>query len=327
MTVDCQLALRTENVATTLECLEAERDENSCRKDFTPSEAVAAAAIEAVVKAEMEANMREGGRIGAELTNEKLGRKISESGLSDSDTPDFSQQETPKEDLETTEERKKRHRADEKIAKAIGMKRDRYRKAKTVVEAAQEDPERFAAIQEEMDRTGKVDAAYRKVTNADKPKPKAAAVQDQEPETPCEPGKPDREAAAPTMPTPLELLDQLRAMPLASGLPQLFAQPQYRLIKEGRRRYDVVPIRHGAGRVSEKVAFEPPIVLVAVQERRTQLSQLLQRQFQLESLLDVNEVAGEAIGLNELAVSQFGADEGLAAFGEQHALGAGAVLL
>jgi hypothetical protein len=38
-----------------------------------------------------------------------------------------------------------------------------YDRAKKVVEAAEEDPETFGPIQEEMDRTGKVEPAYRKV--------------------------------------------------------------------------------------------------------------------------------------------------------------------
>jgi hypothetical protein len=43
------------------------------------------------------------------------------------------------------------------------MKGRTYEKAKRVVKAAEQDPERHAGTVKEMDRTGNVDAAYKKV--------------------------------------------------------------------------------------------------------------------------------------------------------------------
>ncbi len=57
-------------------------------------------------------------------------------------------------------------RTDKKVAEAVGMKKDSYRKAKNVVEAAEQQPEQFAEVVEEMDRTGRVDPAYKKVKAA-----------------------------------------------------------------------------------------------------------------------------------------------------------------
>jgi len=43
----------------------------------------------------------------------------------------------------------------------VGFCRDDYFRAKAVVEAAEEDPERFANLVERMDRTGRINGAYR----------------------------------------------------------------------------------------------------------------------------------------------------------------------
>ena len=51
-------------------------------------------------------------------------------------------------------------RTDEKFAEAVGMEKDSHRKAKMVVEAAQEPPE-LRPVVEEMDRSGKVEPAFK----------------------------------------------------------------------------------------------------------------------------------------------------------------------
>jgi hypothetical protein len=53
-------------------------------------------------------------------------------------------------------------RTDEKAAQAVGMGKNTYRKAKVVIEAAEKNPG-LTPVVEEMDRTGKVDPAYRKI--------------------------------------------------------------------------------------------------------------------------------------------------------------------
>src|SRR5262249_20367095 len=51
----------------------------------------------------------------------------------------------------------------DKVAEAVGMSGRTYDKAKHVVEAAEKEPEKHAETVKEMDRSGKVDAAYKKV--------------------------------------------------------------------------------------------------------------------------------------------------------------------
>src|SRR5262249_39520880 len=62
----------------------------------------------------------------------------------------------------------------DKVGEPVGMSGKTYQKARAVVEAAEEDPEAFGPVAEEMDRTGKVDAAYKKVkgrARARRPRP------------------------------------------------------------------------------------------------------------------------------------------------------------
>lgn len=117
----------------------AERDENTCRLDFAPTEAVALGlALEELEKPKAEA------RRAANLPN------------------------APKGQVATTEPGKVR----DKVAPAVGMSPRTYEKAKVVVEAAQDKtlpaPVREIARQaaEDMDATGKVDGAYRRVVDA-----------------------------------------------------------------------------------------------------------------------------------------------------------------
>lgn len=112
-----------------LKALHAERDENTCRKDFAPSEAVALARdLEPLeLKAAKE---RQGTR------TDKHPGKLPE-GLKG--------------------ERK------EHIAAAVGVSRKTLEKATAVVEAAERDPHRFEKYRAGMDRTGNVHGAYRQL--------------------------------------------------------------------------------------------------------------------------------------------------------------------
>ena len=123
-----------------LRLLIAQRDENTCRKDFAPSEAVAVgAAFEAIeskaAKARQAATRKRGTAEPARAGN-------------------LPQRE--------------KGRASEKVAAAVGMKRRTYEKAQAVVQAAQNDPKLFGPLVTEMDETGKVDRAYSKVRRAAK---------------------------------------------------------------------------------------------------------------------------------------------------------------
>jgi ParB family chromosome partitioning protein len=109
-----------------LKALKAERDENTCRKDFTPSEAVAVA--EAIEPLE-----RQAARERLAVRSEK-----------------FSEVNAKGNALDFT-------------AAAVGMSRPTLQKAREVVAAAEREPERYEPIREQMDRTGKVDGAYKQL--------------------------------------------------------------------------------------------------------------------------------------------------------------------
>jgi hypothetical protein len=51
----------------------------------------------------------------------------------------------------------------DKVAKATGKKASSLAKAEKVIDAAEAEPEKFAPLVEEMDRTGKVDGAYKQL--------------------------------------------------------------------------------------------------------------------------------------------------------------------
>lgn len=116
----------------------AERDENTCRKDFTPSEAVA-----------LGRRLEELERPAAAERQQESGKRYGK-GSGDSPEPIEAKGDTR-----------------EKVGGAVGMSGRTYEKAKTVVDSGDQ-----AAV-EEMDRTGKVEPAYRKVTGRDRrPEPK-----------------------------------------------------------------------------------------------------------------------------------------------------------
>jgi ParB family chromosome partitioning protein len=128
-----------DTLPSTLLLLRAERDENTCRKDFTPSEAVAIGkALE-----ELEREQARGRQAHAGPAEGK-GRKASGSGK----LPEPVRGQTR-----------------DKVAEAVGMSGRTYEKVKAVVEAAAADPA-LAPVVEQMDRTGKVDPAYKKVAGA-----------------------------------------------------------------------------------------------------------------------------------------------------------------
>jgi ParB/RepB/Spo0J family partition protein len=101
-----------------------EHDENALRKDFTPSEAVAIArALEPIER---------------EAAKERMLAGVPSSNLD-------------------------KGRTDAQVAKAVGMGKDTYRKAREVVEAAEQEPELYADLVERMDKSNRVDGAYREM--------------------------------------------------------------------------------------------------------------------------------------------------------------------
>lgn len=117
--------------------MQAEHDENVVRKDFLPSEAVAIARA-------MEPAERKAAR--------ERQRKAGIANL-----PTVSGGKFPP----LTDMRKGKTR--DRVAIYVGMSERTLRKATKVVAAAEREPERFGHLVEEMDQTGKVDHAYRKL--------------------------------------------------------------------------------------------------------------------------------------------------------------------
>jgi hypothetical protein len=115
------------------ERLVAEHDENVCREPFKPSRAVAIGrAIEEQERARAKERQREGGKAGGLLAGkgrpkdeEQASAKLAEA----SEKPAAEGGETI-----------------EKVASAVGMGKETYRKAEAVVRAAEESPELFGDL-------------------------------------------------------------------------------------------------------------------------------------------------------------------------------------
>lgn len=116
-----------DNLSDARKLLRAEQDENTCRKDFTVSEAMALGKeLEKFEKPKADARMKSGGKPSGNLP--EGGGEVREI-----------------------------------VAAAVGMKPRTYQAAKTVINAAENDPATFQEIAKEMDETGKVWPAYEKV--------------------------------------------------------------------------------------------------------------------------------------------------------------------
>lgn len=125
-------AVIAENLDDAYLMLLAERDENTCRKDFAPSEAVAIGKMLEEIERPA-AKERQGART-----------DLQHSG----NFPECSSGQTR-----------------DKVGASIGMSGKTYEKAKEVIEKAESEPELFGALVEEMDQTGKVDGAHKKMKN------------------------------------------------------------------------------------------------------------------------------------------------------------------
>jgi N6-adenosine-specific RNA methylase IME4 len=120
--------------------LRGERDENTCRKDFDPSEGVAMGrSVTEAAKAMAKAAHQEGVKRGGETAGK--GRPKDNSSGANCTTP----------------KRDNSKRTKAKEAQAAGMKQRTYEKAEAVVDSGDEE------LIAEMDRTGKVDRAFRKL--------------------------------------------------------------------------------------------------------------------------------------------------------------------
>ena len=107
-----------------------EHDENALRKDFTPSEAVAIARA-------------------LEPMEREAAKERQLSTLVQNRSEKFSERE--------------KGEALVKVARTVGMSQITLTKAREVVEAAEQEPELFAPVLEQMDRTGNVHGAYKEL--------------------------------------------------------------------------------------------------------------------------------------------------------------------
>lgn len=120
-----------DNIDDVRAALIAERDENECRLNFTPSESVALAK-------QLEPMEKEAARGRQALLNGKNHASVK-----------FTEAE--------------KGESGNKIAEAVGMSRPTLAKAAAIVQAAEKHPEHYADLREEMDRTGKVSPAYQQL--------------------------------------------------------------------------------------------------------------------------------------------------------------------
>lgn len=138
------------NVANNLQEMElllaAECEENTCRKDFTPEEAVIIGErIEAIAREQARKAQEEGRKNGG-------GDKRSGKAKEERSGKSF-----------TKAKRDNSKRASAVAAAAVGMSHVTYEKAKEVVEEARKNPETAGVLLEEMNRTGKVSGAAKKL--------------------------------------------------------------------------------------------------------------------------------------------------------------------
>lgn len=122
--------------------LQAEHDENVLREPFLPTEAVAIGrALEEEIAARNAARMREAGKEG--------GKTAGRGRAKQPDSPVINNH-TPIEAQKTRAQ----------VGKAVGLSGSTYTKAKAVVLAAENNPDRYGDLVTAMDTTGKVDHAY-----------------------------------------------------------------------------------------------------------------------------------------------------------------------
>ena len=122
------------NIVPMAEIIRGELDENAIRKDFVPSEIVAIKrALEPLLAAEANERQIEGGKSKA--------------------CGNFPQA--------------KKGKTRDKVGAFVGASGRTVEKMEAVVNAAENDPERFGHLVDEMDRTGKAGAAYRKIRMAE----------------------------------------------------------------------------------------------------------------------------------------------------------------
>jgi ParB family chromosome partitioning protein len=140
---------------TAVELLLAERDENTCRKEFTPSEMV-------TIGRRLEELERADAKERQEASQAKPGQKVGAQGGGKLPPPSTAKGKTR-----------------DRVAAAVGTSPKTYEKAKAVVHAAEAEPERFGDLVKEMDANGKVDGVHKELKRRQAPvkvNPPAAGI-------------------------------------------------------------------------------------------------------------------------------------------------------
>lgn len=145
-TVPCAVALGFDE---TVKLLRAEQDENTERKAFLISEALALAA-------QLEDIEREEARKRQEATRAQPGND----GRNPAGAGKFPAPEAPP---ETQPKAAPKGRSRDAVGSAVGMSGRNYQKAKEVADAAAAEPEKYQDLADKMDETGKVDGAYKQL--------------------------------------------------------------------------------------------------------------------------------------------------------------------
>jgi len=141
-------------LADALLLLKAERDENLCRKDFTPEEAVAQGmAIAEALRPKVRERQSEGGKTAGR------GRPRIASGESPEANGDRHSRETSTQ-----------------AAAAVGMGRQRFERADKVVSAATRKPKVYGRLRDAMNATGNVNAAYKELRKIERQEADKKAV-------------------------------------------------------------------------------------------------------------------------------------------------------
>jgi N6-adenosine-specific RNA methylase IME4 len=128
-----------------LRLLRAERDENTARVPFLPTEAVS-------IGRDIEEQARQEAAARQEATRARKGEKVGRNGAAQGGA-----------NLAPPSDPTANGKSRDKVASAVGMSHGSYAKAREVVEAAEADPQAFGDLPRLMDETGRVDRAYREL--------------------------------------------------------------------------------------------------------------------------------------------------------------------
>lgn len=121
--------------------LKAEMEENTCRVDLTPTEIV------------------ELGRQIESLEKPKAKERQASTGTA----PGKPKNASPNLGEALPKAKKKAGEVAARVAEAVGVSPETYRKAKQVVQAAEQEPEKFGDLPAAMDKAGKVEPAFREM--------------------------------------------------------------------------------------------------------------------------------------------------------------------